>query len=74
MAFSPDGATVAVGSDVGADASVVLWNVARAAPRLTLDGFGLNKSRYERGPSVENTQALQLRAFIMPARKEIYVW
>jgi WD40 repeat protein len=41
VAFSPDGETVAVGSDGLGDApSVLLWNVVRAAPRLTLDRSG----------------------------------
>src|SRR5262245_34779927 len=38
VAFSPDGGTVAVGSDGLGDApSVLLWDVVRAPPRLTLD-------------------------------------
>jgi WD40 repeat protein/tRNA A-37 threonylcarbamoyl transferase component Bud32 len=40
VAFSPDGGTLAVGSNGGADApSVLLWNVVRSAPRLTLDRY-----------------------------------
>jgi WD40 repeat protein len=38
VAFSPDGGTVAVGSDGLGDApSVLLWDVVRPPPRLTLD-------------------------------------
>jgi WD40 repeat protein/tRNA A-37 threonylcarbamoyl transferase component Bud32 len=40
VAFSPDGGTVALGCDGLGDApSVLLWNVARGATRLTLDRY-----------------------------------